>query len=61
MVGVAGKRCLWAALRHIAPQETQLDIEELDRLLLRAERQLADLEEQRLTAVSEAVAAAERA
>ena len=61
VVGVTGKRCLWAALRHIAPQEARLDLEELDRLILRAERQLDELEELRLTAVSEAVAAAERA
>jgi hypothetical protein len=60
VVGVTGKRCLWAALRHVADQESRLDIEELDRLLLRAERQIADLEELRLKAVSEAVAAAER-
>jgi hypothetical protein len=61
VVGVMGKRCLWAALRHIVPQETRLDVEELDRLLLRAERQIADLEELRLRAVSEAAAAAVRA
>ena len=61
VVGVTGKRCLWAALRHIAPQETRLDVEELDRLIARADSQLAALEEQRLRAVSEAVAAAERA
>jgi len=61
VVGVTGKRCLWAALRHIAPQEARLDVEELDRLIARADSQLAALEEQRLRAVSEAVAAAERA
>ena len=61
VIGVTGKRALWAALRHVAPQEPRLDIEELDRLILRAERQIADLEEQRLKAVAEAVAAAERA
>jgi len=61
VVGVTGKRCLWAALRHIAAQETRLDVEELDRLIARADSQLAALEEQRLRAVSEAVAAAERA
>ena len=60
VIGVTGKRCLWAALRHVAGQESRLDVEELDRLLLRAERQIADLEELRLKAVSEAVAAAER-
>ncbi len=60
LLGVTGKRCLWAALRHVANQETRLDVEELDRLILRAERQIADLEEQRLKAVSEAVAAADR-
>ena len=46
---------------HVAPQEPRLDVEELDRLILRAERQIADLEEQRLKAVAEAVAAAVRA
>jgi len=61
VVGVTGKRCLWAALRHIAAQETRLDVEDLDRLIARADGQLADLEEQRLKAVSEAVAAADRA
>ncbi len=60
VVAVTAKRCLWAALHHVAPQEPRLDIEELDRLLERADRQLADLEEQRLKAVSEAVAAVER-
>ena len=61
VVGVSGKRSLWAALRHITPQESRLDPEELDRLIGRAERQLADLEELRLTAFSEAAAAAQRA
>jgi hypothetical protein len=60
VVGVTGKRCLWAALRHIAPQEARLDVEELDRLIGRADRQLGELEDLRLTAVSEAAAAAER-
>ncbi len=60
VIGVTGKRCLWAALRHVAPQEPRLDMDDLDRLIERAERQLAELEEQRLQAVSEAVTAAER-
>ena len=61
LLGVTGKRSLWAALRHVSAQEPRLDVEELDRLLARAERQIADLEEQRLKAVAEAVAAAVRA
>lgn len=61
VVGVTGKRCLWAALLHIAPQEPRLRVEELERLIERAERHAAELEEQRLKAVSEAVAAAQRA
>ena len=60
VVGVTGKRCLWAALRHIVPQEARLKLEELELLIERADRQLEDLEEQRLKAVSEAVAAAHR-
>lgn len=61
VVGVTGKRCLWSALRHVAAQEPRLKVEELERLLERSERQIAELEEQRLSAVSEAVAAANRA
>ena len=60
VVGVTGKRCLWVALRHIVLQEPRLDPEELDRLIGRAERQLIELEELRLTAFAEAAAAAER-
>ena len=60
VLGVTGKRGLWVALRQIVPQEPRLDAEELDRLIGRAERQIADLEELRLRAFSEAAAAAER-
>ena len=61
VVGVTGKRCLWSALRHVAAQEPRLKVEELERLIERAERHVAELDEQRLKAVSEAVAAAQRA
>ena len=61
VMGVTGKRCLWSALRHVAAQEPRLKVEELERRLERAERHVAELEEQRLKAVSEAVAAAQRA
>ena len=60
VVGVTGKRCLWAALRHIEPLEPRLHLEQLDRLIERANRQLEVLEELRLKAVSEAMAVAER-
>ena len=60
VVGVTGKRCLWTALLHIAPLEPRLGMELLERLIQRADRQLETLEEQRLNAVNEAVAAAER-
>jgi hypothetical protein len=60
VVGVTGKRCLWAALRHIEPLEPRLHAEQLDRLIARANRQLEVLEELRLKAVSEAMAVAER-
>ena len=61
VIGVTGKRCLWTALRSVAGQEPRLRIDDLDLLIDRAERQLGELEEQRLKAVSEAVAAADRA
>jgi hypothetical protein len=60
VVGVTGKRCLWAALLHAAPLEPRLDMEELERLIARANRQLETLEEMRLKAVFEAVSAAQR-
>jgi hypothetical protein len=60
VLGVTGKRSLWAALRHVEPLEPRLDIEQLDRLITRAERQRDVLEELRLQAVSEAVAVADR-
>jgi hypothetical protein len=60
VVGVTGKRCLWAALRHIEPLEPRLDAEQLDRLIERADRQINVLEELRLKAVSDAVAVADR-
>jgi hypothetical protein len=61
VIGVTGKRCLWAALLHAAPLEPRLDIEQLERLIERANRQLDTLEEMRLKAVFEAVSAAQRA
>ena len=60
VIGVTGKRGRWAALLHVAPLEPRLDMEQLERLIERANRQLDTLEEQRLRAVSEAVAVAER-
>src|SRR5687768_9377822 len=60
VIGVTGKRCLWTALKAVAGQEPRLRIDDLDLLIDRAERQLEELEEQRLKAVSEAVAAADR-
>ena len=60
VVGVTGKRCLWAALRHVEPLTPRLDLEQLDHLIVRADRQLEVLEELRLKAISEAVAVADR-
>lgn len=61
VVGVTGKRCLWAALKHVAAQEQRLRIDDLELLIDRADHQLEELEEERLKAISEAVAAAARA
>ena len=61
VIGVTGKLCLWRALRELAPREPQLDLHQLERLAERAERQRAELDELRLAAVAEAVAAADRA
>ena len=60
VLGVTGKRCLWAALKHVAPQEPRLRVDDLELLIDRADRQREELEQQRLKAVGEAVAAADR-
>jgi hypothetical protein len=59
-LGVTGKRCLWAALRDVAALEPRLDMDQLDLLIERADRQRNVLEELRLKAISEAVAVADR-
>ena len=61
VLGVTGKRCLWRALHHVSPQESRLRPEDLEILIERADSQLERLETERLTAISEAVAAAARA
>jgi hypothetical protein len=61
VIGVTGKRCLWAALHHVAALEPRLDLEQLERLIERADRQLETLEQMRLKAVFESVSAAQRA
>jgi hypothetical protein len=60
VIGVTGKLCLWRALAHVADLESRLRVDELDLLAARAERQREELEELRLRAVREAVAAADR-
>jgi hypothetical protein len=53
--GVHGKLRGWAALRQLAPQEERLDETELDRLIVRAESQLAGLQRQHSRAAKEAL------
>ena len=47
-LGVAGKRCLWLALRQIAPAEPRLSAFDFDALAERADGQESALEEQRV-------------
>ena len=59
-LGVTGKLLLWRALRGVSDLVPELDVAKLDRLIARADAQRERLEELRLTAVREAVAAADR-
>jgi hypothetical protein len=56
-LGVTGKLAVWKALRLIADTEPALDAAELDRLIDSAEQQQRGLEEHRLGAAREALAA----
>jgi hypothetical protein len=55
-LGVTGKLALWRTLHGLAAEDDRLDAAYLGRLAERAERQLAELEEQRREAVREAFA-----
>ena len=54
MGGVQGKLAMWRALHEVARDYEELDATELNRLITRAERQLAGLGEQQLIAARDA-------
>ena len=58
-LGVAGKACLWTALKQIADDYPALASVDLDALIGRAEAQHGVLERERLTAGRRALAAAD--
>lgn len=60
LLGVRGKLSLWRGLQEISPGEPRLDESALEELALRAEDQLARLEDARLRAVAEAFTASGR-
>lgn len=53
-LGVAGKLSLWRSLKEIQGTDSRLGVVDLDRLEKRAERQLEELEVERLDAVNRA-------
>ena len=55
-LGVLGKLSGWRLLRTLADTEPRLDAAYLERLIARAERQAAEVEELRLTAAREVLA-----
>lgn len=59
-LGVHGKLLLWRALSSASDLVPELSKAELDRLITRTERQIERLEELRLVAVRESIAAADR-
>lgn len=54
-LGVTGKRALWQTLHLLARHEPRLSLQELERLIDRAEEQLETLEECRRSAVFDAL------
>jgi hypothetical protein len=54
--GVTGKRSLWQALARALPDDARLATFDLDALIARAERQIQDIREHRLSAAREALA-----
>ncbi|HEX2017168.1 MAG TPA: hypothetical protein VGN69_10765, partial [Solirubrobacteraceae bacterium] len=52
VVGVTGKLALWRALESVAKSDPRLEQADLARLIERAERQLARVEERRLAAAA---------
>lgn len=58
-LGVTGKLALWKSLRQAAAREDRLNVEQLDTLIARAEKQQATLERLRLDAANDAFVAGE--
>ncbi len=54
-LGVAGKKCLWLALKQVRDRYPELANVDLDRLIERASGQEAELERERITAGAEAL------
>jgi hypothetical protein len=54
-LGVTGKLSLWKSLKQVADHDSRLAITDFDKLIARAEEQIAGLEEQRLSAAAEAL------
>lgn len=54
-LGVTGKLSLWASLKDVADHDPRLAVTDFDKLIARAEEQLAGIEEHRLQASAEAL------
>jgi len=56
LLGVTGKRTAWQSLLELAPREPRLDVEELERLVARADAQLDGLQKHHAEAAGQALA-----
>lgn len=54
-MGVTGKLALWTSLKDVADHDPRLAVTDFDKLIARAEEQLAGIEEHRLRASNEAL------
>lgn len=54
-LGVTGKHALWSSLKDVADHDPRLAVTDFDKLIARADEQLAGIEEHRLKASAEAL------
>lgn len=54
-LGVTGKQSLWKALKQVSDHDSRLAVTDFDKLIARAEEQIAGIEERRISAATEAL------
>lgn len=55
LLGVTGKRSLWLSLKQVADHDSRLAVTDFDKLITKADEQIAGLEQHRLRAAADAL------